>query len=175
MAKVTRQRAGKDYPAEGIKKGDEYYSWTPGFRGRTMRSKTPPRPSQLTANDFLIAYYGVVEEIEDALADVANADKPILTADEYGTMRDGWVSNLEDARDELQDKFDNMPQGFQEGDTGQTMTERIDAAGTFANELTSVDFDEDEMETEGAEDADDIRREHFQTKLQECLDSDPGL
>lgn len=177
MAKVETLTAGKDYPAEGIKKGDTYYKWSPGFRGPTLRSKTRPRPSQLTTNDFLVAYYGVVEQIEDALADTTNADKPVPTTDECTSMRDGWVSELETARDELQVKFDNMPEGFQNGETGQTMQERIDAAEAFIGELEGVDFDYEEDLPEGAdaEDKEEAMREHFQNKFQECLDNDPGV
>lgn len=178
MAKVEHKKAGKDYPDQGIKKGDMYYTWSPGFRGPTMRSKTPPRPSQLTANDFLVAYYQVVEAIEDAMADARDPAKPVPTAEECGSMRDGWVSDLENARDELQDKFDNMPEGFQEGETGQTMQERIEAAESFIGELEGVDFEYEESDLpEGADEEDklDAMREHFQNKFQECLDGDPGI
>ena len=57
------KKARKDYPV-GIKKGDSYYWWK--FRyGGIHRSKTRPRPSQLTQSEFLSTIYAIIEEIQD--------------------------------------------------------------------------------------------------------------
>lgn len=62
----------------------------------------------------------------------------------YDTSEDGIasiVSDLEELRDELQDRLDNMPEGLQEGDIGQLLQERIDALDSAISDLESIDID----------------------------------
>jgi len=54
MARATQQRARKDYPAQGIKKGDSYWKWSFRFGG-TFKSLTKPQPSQLTPGPLFVA------------------------------------------------------------------------------------------------------------------------
>ena len=64
MPRVKVQRANKDYPRAGIKKGDTYYKWK--FRyGPIMRSLKRPRPSQLTRSKWS-SVYAAREMLEDA-------------------------------------------------------------------------------------------------------------
>ena len=64
MPRVHTQKARKDYPKEGIKKGDMYYKWsikTGPASGINYRSLTLPKPSQLTGSSFMQEYYSIQE------------------------------------------------------------------------------------------------------------------
>jgi hypothetical protein len=63
--------------------------------------------------------------------------------------RDGIVGELESIRDDLQDRLDNMPEGLQQGDTGQLLQDRIDQLDAAISDLENIDFDDFE---EGDED-----------------------
>jgi len=56
--------AAKDYPEQGIKKGDSYYWWK--FRhGGKRYSKTMPKQSQLTQSEFLSGVWSVEETLAE--------------------------------------------------------------------------------------------------------------
>lgn len=126
MPKVLKiERAAKDYPAEGIKKGDTYYRWSlrpggPYTKGRTYRSKTYPTPRQLTQNAWKLACY----DIEDAIQAAEDPDGLRAVIDDVTSLKD-----------EQQEKLDNMPEGLQQGDTGQLLQERIDALESLESEI----------------------------------------
>lgn len=143
------KKALKDNPV--AKKGESYYWWKPkvGGRGGAKRySKDRPKPSQLTQSEFLSAVYSLQEEMAEAQAD---------TADDLIGLRDGWVESIREIGQECQDKFDNMPDGLQQGDTGQTLEERAQAMEQWADDLEAVDLDDapepTDKETEGDESA----------------------
>jgi chromosome segregation ATPase len=125
MPRVTKRKAAKDYPNAGIKKGDEYYHWkrkTGPASGVTCRSLTKPTPSQL--NTGFAGQVGELEASIDAAEDV-----------------DGVRSVIEEIRtlgEEQQEKFDNMPEGLQQGDTGQLLEERASQCEEWANEIESA-------------------------------------
>lgn len=125
------KRAQKDYPNAGIKKGEPYYWWSFRFGGK-HRSKTAPKPSQLTQSSFWSGVYSAQERAEKV------PDFDCLSSD-----RDEIVSDLESLRDETQEKFDNMPEGLQQGETGQTLEERVSALEDVISELEGVDCDVD--------------------------------
>lgn len=126
--------AAKDYPDAGIKKGESYYWWKFKQRyGNSPRhmSKVRPRPSQLTQSDYLSQALALQERVED------------LTPD--ATLPDQLQSIIEDLRtlsDEQGEKFDNMPEGLQQGDTGQLLEQRRDACNDFADALEAIDMEE---------------------------------
>lgn len=149
MAKATFvKKARKDIEGTDIKKGDSYYHWSPGFRGPKRYSKTPPRASQLTNNDFLCAVYSVEEEIEDYKVGEDLKPKDALAAiAEIESSIETWKGQVEEAMEEYQGRYDELPQGFQDGDTGQLMLERIEQAQSFIDELDALDVSEpDEAE-----------------------------
>jgi len=124
--------ARKDNPV--AKAGESYYWWKPmvGGRGGAKRySKTPPTRSQLTQSEFLSALY----EIEDG--SMANAQEP-------GDFRD-IAEALRDLGQEQRDKYDNMPEGLQQGDTGQTLDERASNCESWADEIENAG---DQLETD---------------------------
>lgn len=155
MTTVKYVRANKDYPDFGIKKGERYYVWVPGFRQRTMRSKTPPRQSQLYTG-YRSQAYALLEQLEDF-------ENP-GTMQALEEFRDEMVSDAESLRDEVQESLDNMPEGLQQGDSGQRLQDRIDALEEFISELESLELYDDIVEDE------DLDSEVSEEKKQEVED-----
>ncbi len=125
MPRVTTSKANKDYPAEGIKRGDVYYSWA-FFRQPTRRSKTYPRPSQL-CNNVMSGAYGAHEELEDACG---TATVPQDIVDALNTCAEGVRSVIE----ELEEQISNMEEAFQGGSPMiDEKTEQKDGLETFAH------------------------------------------
>lgn len=140
-------KAGKDYPQFGIKKGESHYVWSIKMQrgGLVRRSKTYPRQSQLTLSEYKIAAHQLNEQLEDFSAD---------TVEEISSFIDELKSEADDLREQQQEKLDNMPEGLQQGDTGQQIQERIDALESFVSELENfdiVEFEEDEEHEEWSE------------------------
>lgn len=140
MPKVHHVKAAKDYPDHGIKKGDMHYTWSMllGPRSsRTYRQIAPPRRSQLTTSEFLSAVYDLEDRISalDDLSDIEDI-----------------VSALEELAQEQDDKYENMPEGLQQGDTGQMLQTRAEGCRSAAQELEAIetDFDEEEPEDDDA-------------------------
>ena len=153
MARVTFvKKARKDIPGTDIKRGDSYYHWSFRYGGRRT-SKTPPRRSQLTQSSFLSQVYDVEDEIEDLVAD-----------ETLGDAVSDIASRLRDIAGECQDSLDNMPEGLQQGDTGQMLQERIDGCEAAADELENLTFDIGEKEEDQTE------KEFWEDKLSEVQD-----
>lgn len=148
MAKVHKRKARKDYPREGIKKGEEYYTWSlrPTGRGAgtVYRSKTAPTPQQLESNPFRRS----VMEFEDRLSSEG------LDKDEL----DSVIADIRSAADEEQGKFDNMPEGLQQGETGQKVEGRANSLNEWADELEGVDEPEEVSEDDITDD--DLTEDH---------------
>jgi hypothetical protein len=145
MAKVNHVKsARKDYPEAGIKKGESYYWWEFRFGG-THRSKTPPKPSQLTQSEFLSTLYSAKERME--AIDTSNYETVSDLESEIEEIR----SDLEQLKDDTQEKLDNMPEGLQQGDTGQLLQERIDNLDGLISELEGIDFQEPDSEEDTKE------------------------
>ncbi len=130
MPRVTFVKsARKDNPV--AKKGESYYWWAfmQGGRGGPKRySKDRPKQSQLTQSEFWGAVFSLQEQHEQTpnFEDIESEIEEIK-------------SELENIKDETQGKFDNMPQGLQDGDSGQLLQERVDALEGVIGELDSVD------------------------------------
>jgi hypothetical protein len=155
MPKLNHVKAArKDYPREGIAKGDSYYYWE--FRtGGVIRSKTHPKPSQLTQSEFLSTIYGITEDLETLSADTyVSEEEGKIVIDHSGleSAIGDAVANLETLRDETQDKHDNMPDSLQDGPTGELLQNRVDSVSEMIDTLEGIDlgeaenFDEEEDE-----------------------------
>lgn len=131
MPKVTHvKKARKAIPEAGIAVGESYYHWSfmSGGRGGPKQvSKTPPKPSQLTQSEFWGAVYALQED--DATPEFDDLESAIET----------MKSELENIRDACQEKFDNLPEGFQNGSGGELQQGRIDACEEAINTLESID------------------------------------
>lgn len=162
MPRVTFvKKARKAHPAGGIKKGESYYWWAfmQGGRGGPKHySKTPPKASQLTQSEFLGAFYDIEEEIGALSADSGLGDATAEIA-----------QRLHELADEQESKKSNMPDGLQEGDTGQMLEQRTERCNEIADELEGLtfDYDGDKEDKEDAEDADETEDDYWQRKLEE--------
>ena len=96
------------------------------------------------------------------------------------------ISELEDIRDDLQDRLDNMPEGLQQGDTGQLLQDRIDNLESAIDELSSIDEDciKEEIASEYGSEDDDEEPEYdednaemveaFEEKISDAIDEALG-
>jgi hypothetical protein len=133
MARPQLRKAAKDYPQNGIAKGDSYYYVkikTGPYSSRTIRSKTCPKRYELTGS----AFYSQLWQIEDERFD------GISTASDIRDI----AEDIRSLGEECRDSFDNMPEGLQQGDTGQRLEERANNCESWADELDSV---ADELES----------------------------
>jgi len=161
MAKVHHvKKARKAIPNAGIKVGDSYYWWKlrmPGSRGGTKRiSKTYPRQSQLTLSEYRSTAYSIEEEVEDAFKVIATKDDVTGLAD----LLNEKAGEVRDLGSEQDDKFNNMPEGLQQGETGQLLETRRDCCESTADNLESaaseienIDYDNCEDKENTTEDA----------------------
>jgi hypothetical protein len=150
----TGYRRDRSKPADEkdtifVQKGETYYAWgmMVGGRGVQRTSKTPPTRSMLTNSEFL----GAIYDLED------NLDTSGTTPEELQSARDELVSALRDLGEEQQGKYDNMPDGLQQGDTGQLLEGRAQSCEGIADEFDNVDLeydepDEDELREAAKED-----------------------
>ena len=127
--------------------------------GPQLYSKTRPRASQLTQSEFMSTYYGIMEQIEDW--DPEDHDESALE-----DFVEDIKSQLEELRDETQERLDNMPESLQESDSGQLLQERIDECDNLISEFESIDtsFDYDE------DDSEDEKEQAWEDKVQEIKD-----
>lgn len=133
MAKVNFVKAAaKDYPDHGIERGTSYYWWQ-HYRQPRQVSRTRPKPSQVASSEYERTLLSLVEQLGEC------------DEDSWGEEdRDSLVSELEQIRDAEQEKFDNMPEGFQQGDIGMQIEERVSTLDDWISELESIDFEEEE-------------------------------
>lgn len=133
MPRVHAQRANKDYPDYGIKKGATYYWWKFRRGGKRMSAK-PPKPSQLTQSEFWKTVHGISEDYE----------KTPETKEALKDAVDDIKSRLEECRDEQEEKRSNMEEKFPNGcPSMELLQERYDALDEAAGSLDSVDTDID--------------------------------
>jgi DNA-binding ferritin-like protein len=133
MAKIEERTARKNYPANGIKKGDRYYYVTvkTGPRSsRTIRSLTRPKHWELTGSEF----YSTLWRIEDERFDAVNGAQDLKDIAE----------ELRQLGEKQQEKFDNMPEGLQQGATGQLLEERAQNCEAWADDIENA---ADELES----------------------------
>lgn len=125
---ITVQKARKDYPDSGIKKGDKYYHWKFPY-GSKVKSKTYPKRSQLTKSPYKSSAYDIDDNIQ-ALED----------PEELSSIMD----EIESLRDEAQDALDNMPEYLQEtSSSGETLQQYVDDLDEWHQELDAIDIEID--------------------------------
>lgn len=141
MGKVTKvQKSRRDYVCgrcgKKIEKGQPYFRGDLNFAPPVVRCcRCGLEPWEVTTSDYQLTAGEIVYRWHQH-------NDP----DECG--RDSIVSDLESLRDDLQDRLDNMPEGLQQGDTGQLLQERIDCLDSAISELEDIDFDDEECEEE---------------------------
>lgn len=149
--------ARKDNPV--AKKGESYWWWKfmVGGRGGPKRySKERPSRSQLTQSEFLSALYG----IEDG--DMASARSP----EDFKAVAEA----LRELGSEQQEKFEAMPEGLQQGDTGQMLEERAQNCESWADE---IDTAADELESALSDDDDERDEDEKIEEARSVFDNNP--
>jgi len=129
MPRVKQVVAAKDYPDFGIEKGQKHYYWklkTGPRSSRTFRQVEPPRMNQLTTSAYKIA-----------IADIEEQRSKITSYEEM----DDLINAVRELAEEQSEKYENMPEGLQQGDTGQTLYEQSETLNAVADELESVKDD----------------------------------
>ena len=120
-----------------IKKGDGYKWWKFRYGGRRVRCLKPecaPKPSDLTQSEFYGTLYGIQEPVEEALESFRNGGE---LGDLASALNDA-AGELRELGEECQGKLDNMPEGLQQGDTGQLLENRAQECESKADELESA-------------------------------------
>lgn len=153
---ITIKSARKDYPDDGIQKGDTYYKWKFNF-GPLYRSKTYPKPSQLTRSEYLGTLYSIQERIPEF--------SEMTEASDVESLAEELKDELQCLCDETQEKHDNMPEQLQDSDSGMLLQERVDNLENVINEFDSLDFDVD----------DDLKGEDKQDRISEIVSDIEGI
>lgn len=141
MGKITKvQKSRKEYTCgrcgKKIEVGQPYLRGDLNFSSPVIRCcKCGLQHWEVTTSDYQLSVGEIVYRWQD------NYD-----VSEDG--RDNIVSDLEYIRDDLQDRLDNMPEGLQQGDTGQLLQDRIDSIDAAISDLENIDFDEFDPEDE---------------------------
>ena len=141
MPRVTHVKAArKDNPV--CKKGESYDWWstrsTIGKRYVSHKhySLTRPKRSQLTQSDFLSQMYDIEDEV------IAGFDNAGDSLEELRSMVEDAVEQIRGLGDECCEKLDNMPEGLQDGPTGELLQSRSDECESMADELEQIDLDD---------------------------------
>ena len=140
MPRVNTQKANKDYPEQGIKKGDTYYSWAFRYGGK-YKSKTPPKASQLTQSKMSGAY-AAGEELSDAI-DAATTPQDIADA------LNQCAEDVRSVAEEYRESADNIREKFSESPTIDDCEEKADTLEGWAD---SLEGDASEVESLSASD-----------------------
>jgi hypothetical protein len=108
-----------------------------------------------------------------------NADTVERLKRELESSRSDAVSEVTNLRDETQSKLDNMPEGLQQGDTGQLLQERIEALDEVISNLEGVDvsFEEpDKEEDQSDEEYEEAKQQALDDRLSEiCSELDDAM
>ena len=130
MARQVQRKARKDYPDAGIKKGDTYFFAqikTGPRSSRIIRSKERIPQSKLTTSAFMSTVYGIQESFDGIVHDNSAPD----------ALKD-LAQQVRDLGEETQSSFDNMPDGLQQGDTGQMLEERVSNCEQWADDIEAI-------------------------------------
>ena len=152
MPRVTLvKKARKDNSV--CKAGESYYWWKFRYGGKHL-SRTYPTRSQLTQSNF----YATLWDAEDNLSTPDDVNDIQRFVDDLN----GLAEDIRGLGEECQSSYDNMPEGLQEGDTGQLLETRVEECERLASEIEDA-----ASEAEGAipddldtrEDYDDLSEE----------------
>ena len=147
MANIETPKARKEYTCSkcgtAIKVGDTYVKGTPFRMKPIIRcSACGLRSWELSSSDYIQGVGRVCD----------------CWQEDYGTEEDTAqqiADELSNIRDDLQDRYDNLPENFQYSENGEIMQERIDNLDSAISELEAIDFellaDEQEDDTDPKE------------------------
>jgi hypothetical protein len=153
------------------KPGDEtaasYWHWSmkTAYSSVKRKSKTRPRASEMTLSDFWGQVYGLQEDMEDATADF----------DSIEDIKQDAANRIREIGEECREKFDNMPEGLQQGSSGELLEQRAESCESAADEIECLDspdendFDNPEEFTEGSDEYNEALEEWKQERADEIL------
>lgn len=164
MAKIEKPKARKEYKCskcgEVIKVGDTY------LKGSPFRAKPIIRCTKCGLRSWELSSSEYVQEV-GRICDCWEED--------YGcdeSTAQSIADELSNIRDNTQDSLDNMPEGLQEGDTGQLLQERIDSLDNVISELEAIDYEnikEGELGDLEYESMSDEGREEMNIRIETAL------
>jgi hypothetical protein len=129
MPRPKSQIANKDYPEHGIKKGERYWKWKFRYGGKHM-SATPPKPSQLTQRED----HGAILRAQEINPPEWDAENREEIADSINDM----LAELESGKDAAQEKYDNLPENFQQAEQGQNLETLVSECEDCMTELENI-------------------------------------
>ena len=157
--------------------GDEssasYWHWSmkTAYGSVKRLSKTHPRPSQMTLSDFWSQVYGLQEDFEDRVIDFESIEE----------VKQEAADRIREIGEECREKFDNMPEGLQQGSSGELLEQRADSCEEAADAIESLDqpdendFDNPDEFADGSDEYDmaleDWKQERADEILQEIIDA----
>lgn len=161
MANTRTVKARKTYKCGRCRKvinpGDEYLRCEPAYMPAVIRcNKCGIRFWETTTSDY-IQDMGRLQE---------------LWEEDYGCSSDAIdeiKAAIEEKRDELQDRLDNMPEGLQQGDAGQMLQERIDGMEYAISDLESIDCNEYQADENG--DLDEEKKDELCDEIMSALEN----
>lgn len=144
MPRVHSLTARKDYPEDGIKKGETYYKWKKRY-GPVRRSSTYPRHSQLSN----AKYAPVKDAIQDAQKAIGEAEEPDAIKDLVQEVADA----AREAAEEYEEAISNM--AVEGSPLADDMQEKADALNAFADACEEFDPDSGAWDDLGEEEPED--------------------
>ena len=160
----------KAIPEAGILAGQSYWWWDiPGcLRGF---SQNKPKPSQMTANEFLKSFFVIRE---------THADAPPLC--EIDDELEELVGELEALRVAIQSAYDALPGAFRNGAAGDTLLARVDALAGCVNAIEGIDTShapcapgdgDDGFDNDDGNDLEEMRAEEIWEEVTAALEINP--
>lgn len=166
-----RQSPGKcDCCGVSIKAGSPYRWWKFRYSGkfvRCMLDKCAPKPSQLISNPFQSALAGISEGIDEAMGQARSQTDPTIAIEAIRSA----AEELRDLGSEQQEKLDNMPEGLQQGDTGQLLENRANECEDKASTIESA-ADTAESDWENRNEEKEKGEQEICDEICDTLDSD---
>lgn len=161
MANVKTQKSRKEYKCgkcgRTIKIGEEYQSVRMMYQPIKVRCTSCGfKRSETVSSEFAARVY----DIQDDLS--------IESQDDI----DSLVSELEDLESETRDKYDNMPEGLQQGDVGMLLESRADSLSSAVSEIQSLEYPEsiESIEEDCDKEKEDFKNEEeYKEYLEEFL------
>ena len=94
------------------------------------------KPYETTENPYLQELYRIQYDYSNRLNELTPTSE-----EAPNDVKDDLVSELESLRDEVQERFDNIPEQLQDGDAGSLLQERIDSLDEAISDIDSEDLD----------------------------------
>lgn len=137
MPRVQKQKAAKDYPDQGIQKGDTYFKWS--FRyGGTYKSKTYPKPSQLTQGKASMVY-SVLEGIQEQCAEEKYTLEDLVSTLQGGAEEVRAVGEEYNEADEAMGG--HQGQNYERGENCEQLASEMDE---LADQFSDIEYGENE-------------------------------